>query len=196
MKFWSRSNRSNVTPTANSMGISWISIRPTFSGPSTAISLLLHLFLQDEMFQFPLKKTQKAKKWEPSQTASSEISLPFSNRPAIFPIIKNRSNIWYIEWHKEQIKHCYCQPTMDNIWMKDSHLMLGLNSWPHYDFGKSPGEQHDWSFGCSDVNLSQLLLVTPKSVGFHWQRENVHYWQVWMALSLSRICFNAYYYTI
>lgn len=43
--------------------------------------------------------------------------------------------------------------------------MHRLNPWSHYDFGKSPGEQHDWSVGCSDVNLSRLLLVTVKPVG-------------------------------
>lgn len=168
MKFSTRSNRSKMALTASSEGISWILKQSTFRGYSTAISLLLNLFLQDEMFQFPWRKLRKRK----SQAASAKISLPFSNRPPIFPIIENRSNILYIEWHMEQIKHCYCRPTMANIWMNDSHLMHRLNPWSHYDFGKSPGEEHDWSFKCCGVNGSQLLVVTVKPVtslltGFH-----------------------------
>lgn len=117
------------------------------------------------MFQFPLRETRKVGKWELGQAASTEIRLLFSNRPAILPVIKNRSNILYIERCGEQIKRCYCRPTMANIWMNDSHLMHGLNPWCHYDFGTSPGKQHDWSVGCSDANLSQLLFGYCKASG-------------------------------
>lgn len=48
--------------------------------------------------------------------------------------------------------------------MNDGHLMHRLNRQSHYEFGKSPGE-HDWSFGCSGVSLSQLLVVTVKPLG-------------------------------
>lgn len=62
-------------------------------GTLKAISRLLHLFLRDEMSQFSLRETQKVKKWELSQAASTEMSLPFSNLPEIFPTLKNRGNI-------------------------------------------------------------------------------------------------------
>ena len=78
---------------------------------------------------------------------------------------------------------------MANIWMNDSHLMHRLNPWSHYDFGKSPGEQHDWSVGCSDVNLSQRLCVTVKNG--RRLREIPHYWQdfssiIWYDLTTLR----------
>lgn len=95
----------------------------------------------------------KVKNQTLSRAASSDVSpRPPSNRPPIFPIIRNGSNIYYIEWRRREIKARYCRPTMATIWMNDSRLMHRWSPWSHYESGRSPGQPRVWSMGCSGAS--------------------------------------------